>query len=181
MIDARLLSNLMAYSAQVAAIVALGTVLYYLLRIDVPRLRHAYWQGLLALCLCLPLLQTWTPSLPEPVAATFAPAAPQSVTLNVSLRTGQVTSNEPIDWPRIAVQVIAAGAALRLLWTGIGLWRLRGLRRAGVPAEFSEHAELKATVGALAEIRYVRSIDQPVTFGLWRPVVILPDALRDYP
>ena len=176
-----ILSNLIAYSAQVAAIVTLGTALYYLLRIDVPRLRHAYWQGLLALCLCLPLLQTWTPAPSEPVAATFTPAAPQSVTLSVSLRTGRVTSSEPIDWPRIVAQVLVAGAALRLLWTAIGLWRLRGLRRAGVPADFSEHADLKATVGTLAEIRYVRSIDQPVTFGLWRPVVILPDALREYP
>jgi TonB family protein len=176
-----ILSNLIAYSAQVAAIVALGTVVYYLLRIDVPRLRHAYWQGLLALCLCLPMLQTWLPAPAVPDEIPVATSAPAGVTLSVSLRTGRVTSNEPVDWQRIAFQVLAAGAVLRLMWTAIGLWRLRGLRRAGVAADVSEHADLKATVGTLAEIRYVRSIDQPVTFGLWRPVVILPDALRDYP
>lgn len=176
-----LLSNLIAYSAQVTVIVALGTILYYLLRIDVPRLRHFYWQGLLALCLCLPLLQPWARVEATQVAETAAAANPATVTLNVSLATGRVTANAPIDWSRIVLQVLAAGAALRLLWTAIGLWRLRGLRRAGVAANLSEHAELKATVGAPAEIRYVRSLDQPVTFGLWRPVVILPDALRDYP
>jgi TonB family protein len=176
-----ILSNLIAYSAQVAAIVALGTVVYYLLRIDVPRLRHAYWQGLLALCLCLPMLQTWLPAPAVPDEIPVATSAPAGVTLSVSLRTGRVTSNEPVDWQRIAFQVLAAGAVLRLMWTAIGLWRLRGLRRAGVAADVSEHADLKATVGTLAEIRYVHSIDQPVTFGLWRPVVILPDALRDYP
>jgi TonB family protein len=176
-----ILSNLIAYSAQVAAIVALGTVVDYLLRIDVPRLRHAYWQGLLALCLCLPMLQTWLPAPAVPDEIPVATSAPAGVTLSVSLRTGRVTSNEPVDWQRIAFQVLAAGAVLRLMWTAIGLWRLRGLRRAGVAADVSEHADLKATVGTLAEIRYVRSIDQPVTFGLWRPVVILPDALRDYP
>jgi protein TonB len=108
-------------------------------------------------------------------------AVPQSVTLRVNRNTGQVRSSEPNDWARIVMQAHASGAALRVRWTAIGLGRLRGLRRAGVPADVSEHADLKATVGTLAEIRYVRSIDQPVTFGLWRPVVILPDALRDYP
>jgi TonB family protein len=182
MIDTPLLSNLVAYSAQVTAIVALGTVLQYLLRIDVPRLRHAYWQALLALCLFLPLLQPWQ-GLPPSPTLTVPPAAAtaQAVTLTVDMRTGRVSSNEPVDWTRLTLLALASGAALRLMWVGVGLWRLRGLRRAGIAAEFADHADIKAAVGALAEIRYLRAIDQPVTFGVWRPVVILPDALRDHP
>lgn len=176
-----LLSNLAAYSAQVAALVALGTALFYLLRLEVPRLRHAYWRALLALCLMLPLLQPWrtreVPAAPAPAGVVTA----QAVTLNVDVVTGRVTSNAPVDWPAIAVRVLLAGTAFRLLWVGVGLWGLRRLRDAGVTAEPSEYADLKAAVGAPAEIRYVRGVDQPVAFGAWRPVIVLPDALRDHP
>ena len=182
MIDERLLANLLAYSAQVACIVALGTVLYYLLRIDVPRLRHAYWRTLLALCLLLPLLQAWPAPPPEqPAGVEAGVAGVPPVALIVSMRTGRVRSNEPVQWAPIAVRIAAAGIALRLLWTAIGLWQLRRLRRTGEAAEVTEHAELKGMVGALAEIRYVRGIDQPVTFGARRPVIVLPAALREHP
>ena len=181
MIDEYLLANLLAYSAQVACIVALGTVLYYLLRIDLPRLRYAYWRSLLALCLLLPLLQVWRIPLPDQPAVVESGGGVAPVTLTVSMRTGRVQSNEPIDWRAVALRVAAGGVALRQLWTAIGLWQLRRLRRTGEVAEPTEHAEVKAAVGAVAEIRYVRGIDQPVTFGARRPVIVLPAALREHP
>ena len=95
MIDDRTLANLLAYSAQVACIVALGTVAYYLLRIDLPRLRHAYWRSLLALCLLLPLLQAWPAPPEQPAGAEAEVAGVPPVTLTVSMRTGRVQSNEP--------------------------------------------------------------------------------------
>jgi hypothetical protein len=146
MIDERTLANLLAYSAQVACIVALGTVAYYLLRIDVPRLRHAYWRSLLALCLLLPLLQAWPAPPPEqPAGVEAGMAGVPPVALTVSMRTGQVRSNEPVEWGAIAVRVVAAGIVLRLLWTAIGLWQLRRLRRTGEAAELTEHADLPKT------------------------------------
>jgi TonB family protein len=180
MIGDQFLSNLASYSIQVAVIVGLGTLLHYLLRIDAPWLRHAYWRTLLAACLLLPLVQGRQPAPVEAVAAPqIGMAAP--VTLTVSMQTGRVSSNAPTDWASMATKALAAGVAFRLLWTAIGLWQLRRLRTAGEPAAAAEHDDLQSLVGTRAEIRYVRSMDQPVTFGAWRPVVILPASLREHP
>jgi TonB family protein len=180
MIGDQFLSNLASYSIQVAVIVGLGTLLHYLLRIDAPWLRHAYWRTLLAVCLLLPLVQGRQPAPVEAVAAPqIGMAAP--VTLTVSMQTGRVSSNAPTDWASMATKALAAGVAFRLLWTAIGLWQLRRLRTAGEPAAAAEHDDLQSLVGTRAEIRYVRSMDQPVTFGAWRPVVILPASLREHP
>lgn len=181
MIGDQFLLNLGAYSIQVACIVALGTLLHYVLRLDAPWLRHAYWRWLLAVCLVLPLIQGRQQPLPADVAAGPQMAAPAPVVLTVSMGTGKVSSNQPVDWTPIVIRVLAAGMMLRLLWTAMGLWQLWRLRRAGEAAGPDEHEDLQQLVGTRAEIRYVRSLDQPVTFGTWRPVIVLPDALRDHP
>jgi TonB family protein len=179
MIGDHVLPNLASYSIQVACIVALGTMLYYALRIDVPWLRHAYWRGVLAVCLLMPLMEGREPVQPAASGSQLATAAP--VVLTVSMRTGSVSSSEPVDWTRIAAMTIVAGVGFRLLWTAMGLWQLRQLRRAGIAAAPDEHADLQCLLGTRAEIRYVSAQDQPVTFGALRPVVVLPGSLRDHP
>ena len=85
-----------------------------------------------------------------------------------------------IDWMPLTLSVLAAGAALRLLWIGVSLMRLGRLRRLGFRATGSEiHAELEAIIGTQCEVRYVQRLKQPVTFGLWRPVILLPAALAN--
>jgi TonB family protein len=179
MMEARLLENLAAYSAQVAMVIAAGAVISSISRVRAPRVRHAWWRGLLAAALMLPLFYG---AIPTPAAApvTSGLARPAMVVLNVSMATGRVSSNAPIDWTPIVLGVLAAGVAFRLLWTAMGLWRLRRLREAGtsVPDHFTE---LQGALGTSAEIRRARSAEQPVTFGLWRPVVMLPDSLFDQP
>jgi protein TonB len=188
MIDQHLLSNFLAYAAQIAAIAALGTALHYALRIEAPWLRHAYWRCLLAVCLLLPLTQIRVADAVERsapatavMASTVIVRATAPVVMTVSLATGKVSVNEPFDWLRMGAGVVVAGALMRLLWTAIGLWQLRRLRSAGELAVSTEHDELQRAIGTRAEIRYTRAVDQPVTFGFWRPVVVLPDALRDHP
>ena len=57
MIETNLLMDVVAYSAQVACVVAVGAVLAALVRIDAAGVRYVYWRALLAICLVLPWLQ----------------------------------------------------------------------------------------------------------------------------
>ena len=68
------------------------------------------------------------------------------------------------------------------LWIAVGLVRLRRLRASGARrAVRLVDADLQATLGTRADIRYVRDLQQPVTFGVRRPVVLLPESLRTQP
>src|SRR4029077_12839448 len=59
--------------------------------------------------------------------------------------------------------------------------RLSRVRRSGRLAPASlEHDELQRALGTRADIRYVRH-GQPVTCGVWRAVVLLPEQLTSQP
>src|SRR5260370_32681498 len=53
------LSDLVNYSAQIAAIIAIGSLAPWLLRVRRPGAMLVYRQLLLAACLLLPFLQSW--------------------------------------------------------------------------------------------------------------------------
>ncbi|MGH9176416.1 MAG: hypothetical protein ACRD1H_18750, partial [Vicinamibacterales bacterium] len=65
------LRNLLAYGAQLTALVMGAGALLALLRVRAPGLRYGFWRALLALCLLLPWLQT---PLPERAVASNAGA-----------------------------------------------------------------------------------------------------------
>ena len=177
--DATLLGNLVAYSAQVALLVLVGAGLAALVRVDAAGVRYVYWRALLALCLILP----WLP-VRRSVVVTIADTVPIALLPSSSLPVGAQTALVPAgvtDWVSLLGWVIVAGVALRVCWVGLGLWRLRRLSRAGtIAAPCFIHEEAQDLVRARAEIRYVSS-GQPVTFGFRRPVVLLPEMLRAQP
>ena len=177
--DATLLGNLVAYSAQVALLVVVGAGLAALVRVDAAGVRYVYWRGLLALCLILP----WLP-VRRSVVVTIADTVPIALLPSSSVSVGAQTAPVPAgvtDWVALLGWVIVAGVVLRLFWVGLGLWRLRRLSRAGIiAAPCFIHEEAQDLVRARAEIRYVSS-GQPVTFGFRRPVVLLPEMLRAQP
>jgi TonB family protein len=171
------ITNLLAYSAQVAIIVAIGAALAALVRVDAAGVRYVYWRALLAICLVLPWLQVRR-SVEVPIAAVVADTpsvgqiAPASAALSVP------ASSAAIDWVAMAGWVLVAGIVLRACRLGVGLWRLRRLRSAGTIATSNPiYDEVQDLVRTRAEIRFVAS-GQPVTFGFRRPVVLLPEMIR---
>lgn len=54
--------NLAAYTLQVAVVVMVGSLLLFLLRLEIPKIRLAYWQALVAACVVLPLINPGDPS-----------------------------------------------------------------------------------------------------------------------
>jgi protein TonB len=182
-----LLTNVAAYSAQVLCLAALGGLLSAVIRINTPAVRYAYWRALVAVCIALPWLQgRQVPAIDTSVIresvfllapgtgaieqdGARGPAAPSPATMPFSLPS----------WPAIALVMLAGGAGARLLWLTVGLARLRRLRHAGQLAELSDSDEtLRAAIAPRASIREVDGLRQPVTFGLFKPVILIPASLR---
>jgi protein TonB len=175
--DTPLLGNLVAYSAQVTVVVAVGAAVAALVRVDAPGVRYACWRALLALCLVLPWLQVRR-SVMVPIADTVSVPVASSSSLSAASQA-PIASAGATDWVALIGWVLLAGVVVRACRVGVGLWRLGQLRRAGTLAvPCAIHDDAQELVRARADIRYVAS-GQPVTFGFRHPVILLPEMLRE--
>ena len=180
---ALLLSNLVALALQIGLLVAAGAALARACRLDAPRVLLAYWRTLLLVCLILPLCQPWTAAAPAPLVAAVAgepvagdltagTVAPSSDTRSVFRLTGDVV-----------LGVLAAGIAARVLWLALGvfgLWRLRRAARRLDPLPDSLlHAQERT--GTKAAMYVSEQVAGPMTYGLFRPVVVFPLTLSVMP
>jgi bla regulator protein blaR1 len=162
------LRDLAAYSIQAAALVGVGAVMASLLRLRVPRVRHAYWQALLAVCVFLPLLQPWRPEILESSGAALSNitfAAPAAVA---------APSGPPLA--EIVLWLICTGIVLRLAWMALGLGRLWLYRRRAERIEQAPEAveEAQRLVPVFPAFFISRQIPTPATFGFFRPAVLFP-------
>ena len=87
-------------------------------------------------------------------------------------------------WPfeRIVIGVYLAGLAGRLAWLGVGLLSLARLRRASAPLAPWPSAIDDAVLlaGTDADVRVSSRVVRPVTFGMRRPVVLVPPAFLSF-
>jgi TonB family protein len=163
-----LAAHLTAYALQAALVLGVGLLLPNLFRLRDPRACLYYWQGLLLAVLVLPLLQ------PEPERMMFA----GNLTVTASWLDGLAAGGaEEETWAahRLLPLAIGLGALVRLAWLGLGLSRLRSLRRDAVPAELSPTATRAFDdAGTRARLLVSGRVEGPLTFGWRDPVVLLP-------
>lgn len=180
------LSNFLAFNAQVIAIVIAAALLLRVLALPTAGGRYASWRLALALSLLTPWLLRSAPApavaaAPPAVVTDAAPAAVTTIDLPADVPAPAVPAWPSLPWTTIATVVLFAGAALRALWLAGGLWRLRLLRRQALRADDELSNEVQAVLGTRAQIASVPELTQPVTFGVWRPVVLLPEGIVGAP
>jgi TonB family protein len=179
MIDGNLLSNLVSYSAQIACVAGVGGLMLMALHVDTAAVRHALWRSLLAFCVALPWVQGRTTLVRARDVALVAASLSGSV--DVSGMSTAAAPRAGVPWLALLGVLLVGGIVVRLLWLGIGLVRLRRLRTAGeVATAEGDDAELQRLLGTRAQVRFVPGLGQPVTFGVRRAIVLLPDTLRDH-
>jgi len=184
--DRDLMLNVAAFALQVAVIAAAAALLLRVLRIASAGTRYLCWRVVLAACLVMPLaLQRPVQRVAETRPGDSTPAvvvSDQAGGIATAADAGPVSaSRRDIPWAFIAVLVLGVGAGARAAWLAIGLIRLGALRRRGHAVEDGAYDDIQATLGTRAIVRSVDGLSQPATFGLWRPVVLLPVMLAEEP
>jgi TonB family protein len=136
-----------------------------------PKGRLAMWQGLLLILLLLPAVEPWKAA---PKALLVAAASSGVVATAVSASVASPALHWRVEY---WLWLIAAGAALRLVWVAAGFVRLRGYRRqarrlSGPPLRFA--CDVAAWYAS-------DSVPGPVTYGWRRPVILLPSRVLELP
>jgi TonB family protein len=156
------LDNLLAWSAQVAILAGLGALAA--MTLGNPRARLIFWQGILAIALLLPALEPWHRPVEEGAgAAPMAASAEPVIRVHPAARHAQ--------WRKeYLLLLLAAGSALRFLWIGAGLVRLRrhrlDARMLTIPPVRFSNPRVRWFVSA--------TVGGPVTFGFLNPSILLP-------
>ncbi len=167
------LRNLAAWSLQVAVLGLAAAALARLFPVERPAARLAFGQVLLVLVLGLPLVQPWH-ATSATVAWSFAPATAPATHATSSVPSG-AASPYGTAWPVAIAILLLLGLGFRLAQVGAGLVRLRTLRRRARPLDPPPWLVARRDdVAPLAAFLLSEDVDTPATFGLRRPVVLLP-------
>src|SRR6185436_11228381 len=165
--------GVIVYSSQVLLIVCAAALAEVFVRSAVATARLAYWRAVGVLCLALPFIASRARDLPA-VAVTFGVLPVERVITSSpsSSILPQIGEAIPIVW--------VCGAAVGLVWLMAGAWRVRQLRLRSVPAVMESAIDaLRVDLAANAEFRWSDDLQQPVTLGFRRPLVLLPRRFED--
>jgi TonB family protein len=166
-----LFHNLIAHGMQVAVILMSSALLAWLLQLRTAAARLGYFQLVLVICLTLPFVQPWRPlALDQVVNVTPGRLLSAEMLQDGAPRTRALPLAETI----LGIAVI--GLLARSLWLALGFWTLYRYRRtstafASCPPSI---AQAQQRLGIRAEFRTSEKMKGPITFGLKRPLILLP-------
>src|SRR5262249_52162518 len=172
------LYNLVVWIAQVFMITSIGALLPRLFRIEHARSNLLYFRLLLVVALLLPLIQ------PIQHEIVILREAPQRSTLSASSKTDAATP-QPIVWRGrdLLLGFLVTAFVVRIVWLTGGLWQLRRLKTSSMALypipESVQDATAVTKTNALFCIS--QTIQGPVTFGFFRPLVLLPASFLNMP
>jgi len=155
------------YSSQILLVVSGAAIAEVLLRMAKPTARLGYWRAIGVLCLALPLIAAGATSSPA-ASVTFSVIPAQDVAVQA------VAKSLPTMGP-VVLSIWACGTIAGLAWLLAGACRIRQMRRRSVPASLGPDLDdLRSALAPRAEFRWSDEVQQPVTLGIRRPLVLLP-------
>lgn len=170
------LSNLWFYSLQTGILILVAGVLAWIFRFREPGALYLYWRLLLAGCLILAFQPGVPESLPDPAPA---PALAESVF--PASPAGDAQARPIANLLPWLGGLLISGIVLRLIWLGIGLYRLHRLKLRTRKLLLPPHLRrLKEDLGVFASFRVSAEVSSPVTFGYFQPVVIFPASFTEF-
>ena len=182
------LANLAAYSMQLAVLVIAALAIAHAVRLRAPLASLRFWQAIFIASLVLPVVQPRTST--DAIMTSSTTLAPLAST--AALEAFGASGSDIARW---MVPIALSGIAIRLLWLGIGLARLRSIT-SGASFDRSLDPLLRELTAALhtgaparrflrggvetdATIAISDAVESPSTVGVRRPLILLPRRVLD--
>jgi TonB family protein len=177
MISTFSLYNLAVWASQVLVITSIGAALPFAFRIHHPRSTLVYYRLLLLVPFLLPFI------LPVQRDVVFVPT-PLVVAQAVAPSDASISSSPASahwSWPATILLLIGLGTLVRIGWLAGGLWQLKRLKNSSSPLHPTPHAIQVAREITKTDAMFCVSdgVKGPVTFGFFRPVVLLPKSFSE--
>jgi len=167
-------AGLLSYVFQSGLLLAVGILLPRALRLRHPRTMLVYWRLLLLVVLLLPLLTVvWQQTPPLPILVI------DGLTVDAVVATTFPAAVQAFDW-WIVISAVAVVMLLALLRLVVGLVFLNRCRRSASPLTPTPDPITKVQRRLGLEIPFLvsRRFPVPITFGWFRPAVIVPEIFR---
>ena len=159
-----------AWSLQAAVVVAAGMLVALLLRWRAdPRARLVLWRLVLTIAVLLPLVGI---AVPPPAPVTVGPFATVPGVTIATWEWGAAAARSPAVLATLLLVGLAAGALWRVTRLVTGALALRRFARAE-PVLDEDLESLAIATGVRARL-VAAPVAQPFTFGLRRPVIVVP-------
>jgi ankyrin repeat protein/beta-lactamase regulating signal transducer with metallopeptidase domain len=157
--------------------------------------RHLFLVATFGMLLALPLIILTTPgiTIDVPVSRTIGPTVAESALPTAGLLAPRATASgqQPENgrwslpsWPQIVRLGWVGGTVILFLSLAAALWRLRRIRRDGLPwpelRELTQSLATECGIQRSIEVLLHEDILAPLTCGVWRPAIILPTEARNW-
>ena len=185
------MSVLFASLIDATVILALGLAVSAVLRRQSAAVRHGVLTTAIACAALMPVLELAIPQLPmvrwidSAVVSTGLRFSSEEPAVLAATQTTATSAWPPVTWPMLFAGLWATVALLTLIGLANGLWRLRTLRASCTPVQGGWRAltdSLSRECGVSGRVELLQSNDPTllVTYGMFRPGIILPAGADDW-
>jgi TonB family protein len=177
---------LLSVTVKATGVLVVGIVVRLLLARGSAAIRHLVWTGALAGVASLPLASLLVPAWQVPIPTVPVPASVQdAIALPVdTYGSGRATHSQPgIPWQTWALAVWGVGCVSVVGRLLVALMRLRQVAASAQDFQWPGARNIVEEMGCIRSVRLLASerCAIPLTFGAFRPVILLPANARDWP